>query len=142
MKALVVLLMCAGCATSSTKQAVAVTRPGVLPYLSELPGDAGKRDAILDQAAQTPGPELRKGQTAKEKRVETAAATAAAILGNMFSTTKNVSIGAAGVFDENEIVSPTPAQPPRSSANGDPVVPEPVDTKTLVPWVKVTPAAP
>lgn len=140
MKPLVALVLCAGCFGSSGKPGTGTTRPGVLPFLSELPTDGAKRDAILDQAAQTPGPELRKGQTTKEKRAETAAATAAAILGNMFSSTKNVSIGTAVLFDENEMLSPTAPAPPRTP-DGQPVPAEPIDAKTLVPWVKVAPPA-
>ena len=106
--------------------------------LSELPGDSQKRDAIHDQSAQTPTPEMRKGQTKKEKKVETAAATAAAIIGSAFSTTQNVTIGQSTVFDENEIVHPRPAQPPRQKAEGAPSTPG-VEGGVLVPWVKLTP---
>lgn len=108
--------------------------------LSELPGDAEKRDAILDQSAQTPGPEMRKGQTKKEKKVETAAATAAAIIGSAFSSTQNVTIGQTTMFDENQIVHPTPAQPPRKAGEPDPATPGTgAESGSLVPWVKLTP---
>lgn len=114
------------------------SRPGVMPMLSELPGDAEKRNAILDQSNQTPGPEMRKGQTKKERKAETAAATAAAIIGSAFSTTQNVTIGQSTSFDENTIVHPQPPQPPSPKAPGDPVEP-PTDGKALVPWVKLSP---
>lgn len=142
MKPLVALVLCAGCfaASSSSSKGSGGARPGVMPMLSELPGDPGKRDAILDQSGQTPGPELRKGQTAKEKRAETAAAGVAAIIGSMFSTTQNVTLGTATTFDENEMLSPTAPARPRTPDGQTAPSPDPVDAKTLVPWVKVAPA--
>jgi hypothetical protein len=141
MRSVALVLLCSGCLSSFTGSDDGKTRPGVMPMLSELPGDATKRDAILDQAAQTPGPELRKGQTKKEKKVETAAATTAAIIGNLFSKTKNVSIGQVTMFDENEILSPTAPQPARKP---DAPAPAPIETPagTLVPWVKLAPPSP
>ncbi|MFN0248655.1 MAG: hypothetical protein ACKV2T_17330 [Kofleriaceae bacterium] len=139
MRTVALVLLCSGCLSAFTGSDDGRTRPSVMPKLSELPGDATKRDAILDQASQTPGPELRKGQTKKEKKVETAAATTAAIIGSIFSSTPNVTIGQLTMFDENEIVHPTAPQAPRSP---DAAAPAPIETPagTLVPWVKLAPA--
>ncbi len=140
MRVLAILVLASGCLSSFTGSDDGRSRPGVMPNLSELPGDPEKRNAILDQSAQTPGPELRKGQTKKEKKAETAAATAAAILGSMFSKTENVSIGQLTIFDENELLSPTPAQSPRKP-DGDAPPPPKLETGVLVPWVKLAPPA-
>src|SRR5439155_19858605 len=89
--------------------AIGPTRPAVMPMLSELPTDAEKRDAILDQSAQTAGPEQRQGMTVKERKAETAAATAAAILGSIFSKTSSVTVGTATVLEENAVIAPQAA---------------------------------
>jgi hypothetical protein len=136
---LALLVLAGGCLSSVTGSDDGRSRPGVMPMLSELPGDSQKRDAILDQSAQTPTPEMRKGQTKKEKKVETAAATAAAIIGSAFSKTQNVTIGQTTLFDENEILHPTPAQPPRQNTDGAPPPGTGVQGGVLVPWVKLTP---
>jgi hypothetical protein len=125
------------------------TRPAVTPLLSELPGDATKRDAVLDSAGSTAGPEQRPGQTRKERKAETAAATAAAIIGGMFSKTQSVTIGTSSTFDENEIFAPAsgparngaaPGTAPESGS-GDEKRVEPVDVtppnSDLVPWIKL-----
>jgi hypothetical protein len=140
MRTIALLLVTSGCLSSATGSDSGRSRPGVMPMLSELPGDSQKRDAILDQSAQTPGPEMRKGQTKKEKKAETAAATAAAILGSAFSTTQNVTIGGSTQFDEDTIVHPTPAQPPRKTEVTPPAPGSDVPGGALVPWVKLTPA--
>jgi hypothetical protein len=120
--------------------------------LSELPGDPQKRDAILDSAASQPGPEQRKPLPPKMHKVETAAATAAAVIGSIFSKTQNVSLGAVSPIDENRLFAPAPpASKRRKARNGDgsgdgdgdgdeeqaaPTAPaeRPVD---LVPWVRL-----
>ena len=122
--ALVVLSGCLG------GQLDANLRPAVQPKLSELPLESGKRDAILDQARTTPGPETpRQPLSQKWRKVETGAAYLAAIFGMIASKTSNVTIGFAVTTDAE-----TDAPPPRP--------PEPaVDPTTLVPWVTV-PTAP
>lgn len=130
-------------------------RPGVMPMLSELPADPAHRDAVLDSSAVVAGPEQRKGMTGKERKAETAAATAAAIIGGMFSKTKQVTIGAASQFDENELIAPEAMPPLRAAPAGegrataptgdaaDPSSPAapPADgdaTNTdLIPWIKL-----
>src|SRR4051812_31581581 len=103
MRALLALVLLGGCFGAGTKSA---SRPAVMPMLSELPGDPTRRDAVLESANTTAGPEHRKGMTTKERKVETAAATAAAIIGSMFSSTTSVTIGTAGEFDENQLIAP------------------------------------
>ena len=138
MRAVIAFLMLSGCAGSGT--GAGSTRPGVMPMLSELPGDPVKRDAVLDSAATTAGPEQRKGMTVQERKAETAASTAAAILGGMFSKTQNTTLGSAGSFDENAI-SPSPTLPPPLPLPTDtPANPPPAADdaqKDLVPWVKL-----
>jgi hypothetical protein len=112
----------------------------------EQPQDPEKRDTVLNQANSTAGPEHRKGFTPKMRKVETAAATAAAVIGQMFSSTQNVFIGTATTIDENELFEPVAVAPePESAADADkkkretgPLIPE--DTTELVPWVKLKPA--
>ena len=113
------------------------TRPGVMPKLSELSGDASHRDAVLDSSNQTAGPEHRKGMTVKERKVETGAATVAAIVGSLFSKTKNVTIGTATTFDENTLIAPrtmpvAPVAPPHVPTGDDTPVEPPG-----VPWIKL-----
>lgn len=126
-----------GCAASGGSGAGGGSRTAVTPMLSELPADPGKRDAILDSSASTAGAEQRKGMTRKERKAETAAATAAAILGSAFSTTQNVTLGASTTFDENVIIAPdkpAPGKPASDSGAGD------VPATSLVPWVVLQPA--
>src|ERR1041384_387518 len=107
MRALLALALLGGCfATGSSSGNGGGSRPGVMPMLSELPSDATKRDAVLDQSAQVARPEHRKGMTKKERQAETAAATAAAIIGNIFSKTQNATIGTVNEFDENHLIAP------------------------------------
>ncbi len=115
--------------------------------LSELPGDSTKRDAVLDSANATATPEHRQGMTSKERKAETAAATAAAILGEMFSKTKSVTIGAASQLDEIQLIAPHavppphPASPEKADGAAQPDAPPPDDVGTsnadLIPWIKV-----
>ena len=116
--ALVLLYCSGGCFGIGSSGA---SRPAVMPMLSELPGDSTKRDAVLESANTTAGPEHRKGMTAKQRKVETAAATAAAIIGSMFSSTPSVTIGTASQFDENQLIAPdaVPALRPPSTGNAD-----------------------
>jgi hypothetical protein len=127
-----------------------------MPLLSELPGDPNKRDAVLDQSATAAGPEQRQGMTPKQRKVETAAATAAAILGGIFSKTSSVTLGTATVIDATDLVAPQPAprvKHPSPSEKGDgkadgakegdarPEAPAPDDPGSsnadLIPWIKL-----
>jgi hypothetical protein len=147
MRTLMAAVLLAGCVGSGSAGG---SRPAVMPMLSELPSDPTKRDAVLDSASKTAGPEHRKGLTAKERKAATAAATAAAILGSMFSSTQSVTIGTANQFDENQLIAPDavpPVQPPPSDAPADasqpsqPAAASPDDLATshrdLIPWIKL-----
>jgi hypothetical protein len=150
MRALLAIVLLGGCFGGGSVGAV---RPAVIPMLSELPGDPTKRDAVLDQASATAGPEHRKGMTPKARKAETAAATAAAILGGIFSKHGNVTVGAASQFDENQIIAPdaVPRVRPAGKAD-DPAKPDeakpdaakpdapPRSTESntdLIPWIRL-----
>ena len=146
MRGLLVLVLLGGCFSAGSATGSGSTRPGVMPMLSELPVDPVKRDAVLDSSNVVAGPEQRKGMTVKERKAETAAATAAAIIGGMFSRTQNVTLGTATVFDEAAL-APLPVAPPPPPAEAgkpdDPASPttppaaiEPSNTD-LIPWIKL-----
>lgn len=112
-------------------------RPAVIAKLSELPADAGRRDAVLDGSIATPSPESRKGMTKRQRKVETAAATAAAWLGVLLSKSGNVTMGGAGNFDENRLFEDHEqrrregTEPPKETAAPA------VNALELVPWVRL-----
>ena len=132
MRLVLVALLAGGCLSSSGGS----FRPAVIPKLSELPADSGKRDAVLDSANDTTGPEhggpAAQPLTKPERRAVTAASFAAAALGSIFSTTENVTLGAATTIDENDVVAPAPpvAKPEEKK-------PETPPSEPLVPWVKL-----
>jgi hypothetical protein len=144
MRALLALVLLGGCFGGGSGGAV---RPAVMPMLSELPGDPNKRDAVLEQASATAGPEQRKGMTSKQRKAETAAATAAAILGGIFSKSKSVTIGAASQFDENPIIAPDAVPRVRPAGKADdaakpdaakPDAPPSTESNTdLIPWIRL-----
>jgi hypothetical protein len=136
MRSLLLLVMVTGCFAAGGGGSGG-TRTGVLPMLSELPSDPGKRDAILDQANQTPGPEARKSMKPKERRAESTAATAAALLGQMFSDHQNVTIGAATSFDEVPNKAAPPPSPFREEGSQPGGARPPVDAAHMVPWIKL-----
>lgn len=145
MRAFLAVLLLGGCFGTGASGGGGA-RPAVMPMLSELPGDPGKRDAVLDSAAATAGPEQRKGMTRKERKAETAAATAAAIIGSMFSHTQSVTLGTASVFDEDQLIAPQAVpqpQPTPGAADGSakPDAPPTGDAgpsnADLVPWIKL-----
>ena len=137
----VVLLGLAGCLGGGSG-----ARPGVMPKLSELPSDSGQRDAILDQSNQVAGPEQRRTSTPRELKAETAASFAAAMIGTVFSSGSNVTLGVASAVDENDL-GPKNAKRPRPPFQETPDVapappatdlPPPEPSKPagqLVPWV-------
>lgn len=134
MRAYLLVLLLAGC---SGGKAFSNTRPSVMPMLSELPTDAEKRDGILNQSNERARPENRRSLTKKQQKAETAAALAAALLGQAFSKTQNVTIGVAGDFEENALFQPQRETPKKKAA---PVAPEKtVPASELVPWIKLEP---
>lgn len=132
-----VFVLCAACAGPM--------RPAVINKLSELPAEPERRDAVLDSAQVQPGPE-RKPASPKARKVETAAATAAAWIGLLFSKTQNVTMGAAAPVDENLLVEPKrkakrEAKPADDNDAEDterePAPAElPEEPASLVPWVR------
>jgi hypothetical protein len=146
MRTLLALVLLGGCVGGGSGGSGG--RPAVMPLLSELPGDPVKRDAVLDSASVTAGPEHRKGMTSKERKAETAAATAAAILGNMFSSTSSVTIGTASEFDEQKLLAPhtlAPLQTPAPASDAGTPEPAPIhdgddrgsSNADLIPWIKL-----
>jgi hypothetical protein len=131
------ILFCAACAGSM--------RPAVIPKLSELPVEPERRNAILDSAHAEPGPENRP-VSKKARKAETYAATAAALLGHMFSKTENVTLGGAAAIDENLLFEDAPKHKQGQGAKtgdsepakGDtPAADEDREPGTLVPWVRI-----
>jgi hypothetical protein len=139
MRVLVVLALLGGCAGGA--------RPAVIPMLSELPRDPQRRDAVLDSAVSQPGPEQRKPLSPKWRKVETAAATAAAIIGGLFSKSKSVMLGGASLVDENRLFKRPPGRRPSGAGEGEgegegeekPSSPPSLDVPAtdLVPWVRL-----
>jgi hypothetical protein len=110
--------------------------PTVIPRIDSLPGEHVAREQRLESTAARPGPEHTKGKTRKWQQVETTAATAAAILGSIFSTTKTVTVGVSAPIDENEIVDP--GYRDRAGRKPDEApAPETYDPNQLTPWVQL-----
>lgn len=141
MRTVLAVVLLGGCFGAGSGTGSGSTRPAVMPMLSELPADPARRNAVLDSSNTVAGPEERKGLTVKERKAETAAATAAAILGGLFSKTQNVTIGTATVFDEGALApKPIPSPPPGSTDDPDDAgKPPPAGTsnKDLIPWIKL-----
>jgi hypothetical protein len=129
MRSAAALVLLAACVGGSA-------RPGVTPNLTELPADPGRRDAILDSSTQRAGAEHRRTSTPKERKVETTAATAAAVLGWLLSDHQNTILGVAGAFDEGLLVDDGAPTRPASDAKAPPDAP-PADSEALVPWVRL-----
>jgi hypothetical protein len=120
------------------------SRPAVIPKLSELPSDPEKRDAVLDRSHETAGPEHRKGMTKKERKAETIAAFAAALVGEAFSSSHSVTLGTSSTVDENQLFEKTrPARAPGAGSGsgsnaGSGATNEPApDASQLTPWIKL-----
>ncbi len=110
--------------------------PTVLPRLDSLPGEHVAREQRLESTAARPGPETQKGKSSKWRQAETAAATAAAIVGSIFSTTKTVTVGVSAPIDENLIVDPHHGE--RSGRKAEEKdEPEKYDPNQLTPWVRL-----
>lgn len=109
----------------------------VAPNLANLPPDE-KVPAMLATAGKEPPPlpEARKAKplTAREKQAVKIGASAAAVVGWLFSTSSNTTIGPGLWIDDTGTAyrsrhgKPPPAPPP--------IVFEPAD---LVPWIKLAP---
>lgn len=130
---LVLLVGCGGARGAKGPATFGLSTVSVLPTLSELPQDPAERDALLGASQARPNPESRKGMTKGERKVEYGAAVGAAILGQFFSNSANVSINycecavreAAGPWE------PTPEMKPGERAPDADTPP----AAELVPWV-------
>ena len=116
-------------------------KPALLPNLRELPSESQERNEYLD-STKVRAPENKKPLTGKARQVETAAATAAAVLGIIFSKTSNVLIGPGMTFGGSAVVRmPGDKDADGDGADDDLPPPDEVDAGSLVPWVKL-PASP
>jgi hypothetical protein len=124
-------------------------RPAVMQNMENLPTDPQRRSEQLDSQAATPSAESRKKMSPRMRATETAAATAAALIGAMFSSAVPGSdgpgflFGAAAPTEEMQLLEDKPkkkdAKKDRDAPDGD--APE-GDGKPLVPWIKIEPEAP
>ena len=110
--------------------------PTTMARLDSLPGEHVAREQRLESTAARPGPEMQKGKTTRWKQAETAAATAAAIVGSIFSTTKTVTIGVSAPIDENELLDPGYRERGGDGAE-ETSEPEAYDPGQLTPWVRL-----
>lgn len=123
-------MLCLACAGSA--------QPTTMRLLSSLPVDREKAHAQMDSATARPGDEgTRKPLPPKARKAETIAATAAAILGQMFSTSENVILGVGSRMEETNLVPGTRATVTREAPD-DGAVPY-RDANELVPWLRLTP---
>ena len=104
-------------------------------------GVLAREDVIRHDAE--PGPENRP-TSKKARKAETAAASAAAVIGVLFSNHANVTLGGAAAIDENALFEDTKKHKPAQGEAGDDdkdkdkePAPEPVDSGTLVPWIQL-----
>jgi hypothetical protein len=129
---LVLLVMQAASPACSRAQTPVVT---VAPNLANLPPDE-KVAAFLDSAGRRPQDDSRKKPlTPNELRAITVAASAAAVVGWLFSSSTNTTIG-IGVVDLDRPHRRN-RRPSAASSTPPPVVP----AGPLVPWVNLSPPA-
>ena len=104
-------------------------RPAASSTLSAVPDAPEEKAEHLENRTQRPTAESRQSLSETERKVETAAATAAAIIGIIFSESPNVVVGAEAPFDENKIIDVKSA---RTKKDAPPAQPEePVFGPTL-----------
>src|SRR5207253_861663 len=106
-RALLFFVLCGACGASM--------HPAMIPNLSEMPQDGQTRDAVIDSSFAQPGPE-QQPISKQGRRIETTAATAAAVLGMFFSKTQNVAMGAR--LEENDLVDRKPLQRAEGAGSG------------------------
>jgi hypothetical protein len=123
----ILLAMLGGCAGQAT--------PTTMARLDSLPAEHVAREQRLESTSARPGPETKKPKTKEFRQAETVAATAAAIVGSIFSTTKTVTIGVSQPFDENKILDPHAAEGVHESGAED--QPVTYDPNQLTPWVQL-----
>jgi hypothetical protein len=87
-------------------------RPVATSTLSAVPDAPEERGEHLETRAMRPSAESRQSLSPTERKVETAAATAAAIIGVFFSGSPNAVVGVEAPFEENKILPGQTAPPP------------------------------
>jgi len=98
--------------------------------MTQMPTEAEKRDHLLDSSSARPTAETRKPLSKRERKAVTAAATAAAVVGWLMSSSENTVIGLGTSIDENRIVERQQPKPKQAAPQ------EPVDKPAvLIPWI-------
>ena len=126
------LVVCLACAGS--------TQPTTMRLLDSLPVDRERAHEHMDSAVARPDAETRRPLPPKARQVETVAATAAALIGSMFSTSANAIIGVGGPVEETRLVPSTRATVTHEAPKDAP--PEYDDANELVPWLRLAPPPP
>ena len=111
-------------------------RPAVVPRLDSQSTEPETRQDSLDSARARPGPEARAELSPKAQKLERTAATAAAVVGMLFSTSENVSIGVAFPFDESLLYLPRSHREDEDEDEEDDGEP---DAGELLPWIRLDP---
>lgn len=124
------LVLCLSCAAGSPQ-------PTTMRLLSSLPVDRERAHEQMDSATVRPSAESRRPLPPKVRQAETIAATAAALLGTLFSTSENVVLGVGGPVEETNLVPGTRATVTHEPSGGEP--PPYGDANALVPWLRLTP---
>ena len=116
-------------------------RPAVMPNMQNLPTDPQERTEQMEAQVTTPSADSRKGMSEKAKAAETAAATAAAFIGSLFSSAVPGSSEPAFLFGAASPMEEVPgldrrekkkdAGPPEDATEGN--------GEPLVPWIKIRP---
>lgn len=113
---LVACVTAAGCVSN--------VRPAVLHNMEMMPSDRQKTADQLDAAQARPTPETRAPLPRKLQKVELGVASAAAILGWMFSSTDNTVLGISSALDSPGSDPGTAAPPPPPASSPAPASPE------------------
>lgn len=114
---LIACVTAVGCASN--------VRPAVLHNMEMMPTDRQKTADQLDAAQARPTPETRAPLSPKLQKLELGAASAAAILGWMFSTSDNTVLGIGTTLDSPG-TDPGTAAPPAPVTEPAPTTPGPV----------------
>ncbi|HEY5927976.1 MAG TPA: hypothetical protein VIV11_40095 [Kofleriaceae bacterium] len=112
----------------------------MIPKLSELPvvEDPARAKGVLDSAHAQPGPE-QQPVSKKARKAETAAATAAAVLGVLLSDHANVTLGGAAAIDENLLFEDRPERKQDGDGEQKKTEPPPLEPgdEALLPWIRL-----
>lgn len=105
--------------------------------LESLPVDRERAHEHMDSAVARPDAETRRPLPPKVRQVETIAATAAALIGSIFSTSANAIVGVGGPMEETKLVPRTRATVTHEAPKDE--APPYGDANDLVPWLRLTP---